>query len=847
MGGEQTLWRRVVILTVAIVMFTGVGLTTFGVYQADAGKGGAVGSWIGNLFKDGWFGKISDKATKVGEKAKKVYDKAKWGAILTGIGVSAYDIAFNDANFLGSSVGFVVQRVAAWLELLIPPPEQQIFNFEIVKSEDGAEEVRFKDKDRFAYYRFDENTWQTIKYIYYYMMGIFWAGAVIIVGYQANYLMFPSGVQDRITARSIISTMILSALAILFIPFLVGIYSDIAMLFVALFANLVDPEIVVQGLLNYTIDDKLTEAMLKLISLAQHGMIFFIYFMQKVVIMGLLVLFPIIAMLQNFPSKRHLFGLWNREMLTNLFTQPVHALLYCFAFNLMQDAPDVEKIAYSVVLLLAIIPAGAFVREVFQGGGFAQEGAGWMRKMAYLTLSGLGIAGVMNTGKLAMQSFHGMRDAYQQSGLAQPGESLRQSIGNTLRRGFQFSAGAFGGLAGMALAGAPGMLAGTKVGTRVSGYAANQITAAASSPEVRKGLHSVASRLPFLDHDHHRQKAAAYQQMVELPQKWAEARQREEEAAFALRQVDSQISPVFAAKQDHLQAKRNLDTVYQQMEPEERVKARNLLQQHEEAYHRSRPQLIHANQTVQDAKRTYERALADYQAIKPNTPEKNMARQQVEQAYKQLQQTKRAVNPVYRSEDVRSLMKAGYRPGSSLAQYLEAGYQVNQAAQRVQRAESHAGARYEELERTYQGAAENYQQALAGRMNAERQKMHLEKVTGKVIPLPPSGPSVPVRKYRIEPVFTPAPQQAAFRAVSQGNRSPQSSSGTAFRPTFQQTFKPVEPAWFADPVTEKQAYTLEKLGVPANTVKNKGEAHLIISSFKKGEDGSELQRRFRNQ
>ncbi|WP_185974013.1 hypothetical protein [Brevibacillus sp. LEMMJ03] len=125
--------------------------------------------------------------------------------------------------------------------------------------------------------------------------------------------------------------------------------------------------------------------------------------------------------------------------------------------------------------------------------------------------------------------------------------------------------------------------------------------------------------------------------------------------------------------------------------------------------------------------------------------------------------------------------------------------------------------------------------------------MHLEKVTGKVIPLSPSGPSVPVRKYRIEPVFTPAPQQAAFRAVSQGNRSPQSSSGTAFRPTFQQTFKPVEPAWFADPVTEKQAYTLEKLGVPANTVKNKGEAHLIISSFKKGEDGSELQRRFRNE
>ncbi|WP_156110448.1 hypothetical protein [Brevibacillus thermoruber] len=214
------MWRRVIILTVAIVMLTGVGLTTFGCIRQMPVKVGLSEVGLGKLFKDGWFGKISDKATKVGEKAKKVYDKAKWGAIITGIGVSAYDIAFNDANFLGSSVGYVVQRVAAWLELLIPPPERQIFNFEIVKGEDGTEEVLFKDKDRFAYYRFDDKTWQIIKYIYYYMMGIFWAGAVIIVGYQSNYLMFPSGVQDRITARNIISTMVLSALAILFIPFL---------------------------------------------------------------------------------------------------------------------------------------------------------------------------------------------------------------------------------------------------------------------------------------------------------------------------------------------------------------------------------------------------------------------------------------------------------------------------------------------------------------------------------------------------------------------------------------------------------------------------------------------------
>lgn len=836
--------RRVLILTLALVMFTGVGLTTFGVYQADAGQGGVVSSWIGKVFKDGWFGKVKDQATKVGEKAKKVYEKAKWGAIITGVGISAYDIAFNDANFLGSSVGFVVQKVAAWLELLIPPPEQQIFNFEIVKGEDGAEEVRFKDKDRYAYYRFDESTWQTIKYIYYYMMGIFWAGAVIIVAYQANYLMFPSGVQDRITAKNIISTMVLSALAILFIPFLVGIYADISMLFVALFANLVDPELVVQGLLNYTIDDKLTEAMLKLISLAQHGMIFLIYFMQKIVIMGLLVLFPIIAMLQNFPSKRHLFGVWNREMLTNIFTQPVHALLYCFAFNLMQDAPDVEKIAYSAVLLLAIIPSGAFVREIFQSGGIAQEGAGWMRKMAYLTLSGLGIAGVMNAGKLAGQTFQGMREAYQQGGFFQPGQSLPQSIGNTLRRGFQFSAGAFGGLAGMALAGAPGMMAGAKVGSKFSGYTASRLASAASSPEVREGLHRVASRLPFLNQDYHRQKATAYQKMMELPQTWKEARQQEEEAAFALRQVDSQISPVFAAKQDHSQANRNLDALYHQMEPEDRVKARNLLRQHEGAYHKSRPQLLYANRTVQNAKQTYERALADYQAIKPNTPEKNLARKQVEQAYKEYQQAKRAVKPIYQSPETQALTKAGYRPGSAVAQYLEAGYQVRQAEHRLQKAEGQAGAKYEELERIYQGAAENYQQSVLRRMDVEGQKIEAEKITGKVIPLPPSGSFVPVKKYRIDPVFTPAPSQPSNLRPDSKFRP---TSGTTFGSgTNRQKAVSVEPAWYSDPVTEKQAYTLEKIGIPADTVRNKGEAHLIISRYKSGDEISDVQRRFRN-
>ncbi len=73
------MWRRVVILTVAIVMLTGVGLTTFGVYKADAGKGGVVGSWIGKLFKDGWFGKITDKAAKAGKKRRKFMTRQNGG------------------------------------------------------------------------------------------------------------------------------------------------------------------------------------------------------------------------------------------------------------------------------------------------------------------------------------------------------------------------------------------------------------------------------------------------------------------------------------------------------------------------------------------------------------------------------------------------------------------------------------------------------------------------------------------------------------------------------------------------------------------------------------------------
>ncbi len=842
------LLRKIVTLTIALTLFTGVGVATFGAYHADAGGKSDVLSFVGKIFKPGWFGKAKQAGQKVGEGAKKVYNAAKWGAV----GLAAADIAFNDANFLGSSLGFVFERMSAWFELIIPPPQELIYNFKTTVDSEGNETTVFKDKDQYYYYIFSDTVWESMKNVYYSMMAVFWSAVVIICAYQANHLLFPRGVQDKITATNIISTCAVTALAVWIMPFLVGIYTDLSMLFTALFANMADPELIKQGLINFEIEDKFTEAILKLIALAQMGMIAFIYFMRSVAILGLFCLFPILAALHNFPSKRHLLGMWNREMLANICIQPVHAFLYSFAFLLMQDGTDMEKIIYSSILLLAVIPAGSFVRDVFGTYGLAQSGAGWLKSAALQGLNGLGIASMIATGKLAKGAFQGAREAYE----ASPFTSAGGGFGQTVRNGLRFSAGAMGAIGGLAIGGARGAGIGAGLGAVAGSTVVNKVGEKLQSPSFKKAIHSAAARLPFLDQNYHSDKAQAYKDLLEMPEKMQQLQMQKDMTAGELQNIDSRMNPVFAAKREHLAAQQHLKAASAAISPADRVRGQGLLQQHGEAYHRVRPQLLHAHQEYNQAKANYEQAQANYQAIPSNSPDKPVAREQFSQAYQRLQEAKSNLNGVYQDKGLQALTRDGYRFSNPTAQYMDAAYKSQRSNERLQAAQEQFGT-YEELEQSYTRAVDQFHRVNVSQAELGQHQLHVEQLTGKrVVQQRSVHPSMPqLKSYRLEPAFMPATgtEGLGVQNITRSNSTAGGPSNVRQRmnintiatgtpsPTkiIQDVVQNVEPAWFSEPVTEKQFYTLEKMGVPQNIVKNKGEAHLYISgqkTFTKGLD-----------
>ncbi|MCF6094314.1 hypothetical protein L1765_10100 [Microaerobacter geothermalis] len=818
--------KKVIVLTLLITLITGAGLASFGVYKADAGGFSFLGKigGIGKIFKGGWFGKVKETGNTVSEKVKKIYPYAKWGSI----GLLGADIFFNDANFLGSSLGYVFERVAGFLSFIIPPPQELIYNYKTTYDAEGNQIAEFKGKDQYAFYIFPESIWEKMKVAYYFMMAIFWSALVIIIIYQANHLMFPRGVQDRITATSVLVTAVLTGLAVFFIPYLIGIYTDISMFFTALFANMVDPELARMGILGYAneLQDGLTQAIVKLIALSQMGMIFFIYFMRAVAILSLFSLFPIIAALQNFPSKRHLFSMWNREMLANIFIQPVHAFMYSFGFLFLTNASDNEKIGYSIIILLAVIPAGAIVREVFGSYSMAQEGAGWLKSMF---LGGLGITGMLATGKLAKHTFQGARDVYSNN-LAYSQTGAQSGFGTTLRRGLNFSAGAVGALAGIGLGGMSGAKGGLMTGKGLANFATKKIDGVVSSPAVQEKVHTTLSRLPFLNQDYHRERAKVFKDFQSLPEQFVQGQKDEEQSVAKLRSLDGRLNPVFKAKQEYSQAKSRLDAAENTTEAFDRVKAQDILQKHGETYKRVRPTLLNAHSMYGDAKAKYAKSLKNYNALPQHAPEKQMAKKQLVGAYKEMQAQKQNLNQVYQDKGLQAMTKDGYRYHTPIGRYLDSDFEVKQAKFHLQEAESRYGT-YEQLEQSYNDAVSDFHQIAVKQADLSQRKTEVEQIVGRKIEIPSvNRQSVPIKNYRLEPVFLPSESHSPVnqQQTQKGNRK-----SLVKEHSIEKSNQKIDPAWFSDPVTDKQSYTLKTMGIPSNTVKNKGEAHLYISGQKK--------------
>lgn len=432
--------------------------------------GGATNTAITTIKSEaGPLGLIWKGAKKLKGIAKK-HPKTTKAVIYGGLIAGEY---MSGGNFiLGHMLEFIVGGLATTLEQVLKPPQELIYNYDAVDNGDGTFNIEFREADEYALYIFSPEMWATIRSFYYYFSGLLWTALVVIIIYYALRLALPtSGLQDTINAKDIIGTSILVGLSLFFMPYYVGILSDLSILLVALASNIPDPELIISGLLAYETGHKLLDAFFHLLALGQIGLLNLIYFLRNMTIFALIALFPVVLILYTFPSKRQLLGMWNREMLANIFLQPLHAFLYGFAFLFMQEADEVTRYVYSALLLLAVIPAGMLLRAAF---GAHMVGSSLVTKAL---IGGTGLAGLFTAGKIFRGGTSTAKDAI---GKTKEAVEKQGGLGRTLRNTFSRSAKLAGAALGYGVMGLPGAKIGGSVGSWAGEIGDSAINSAAN-------------------------------------------------------------------------------------------------------------------------------------------------------------------------------------------------------------------------------------------------------------------------------------------------------------------------------------------------------------------------------
>ncbi len=117
----------------------------------------------------------------------------------------------------------------------------------------------------------------------------------------------------------------------------------------------------------------------------------FQYFVRRVMLSLLIIMFPIVAFLQIFPGTRTTFRLWWSEFLSNLFLQSAHALVYVLFVNYLYNTklPFIPVVA----MLMSLNAMTAFVRSLLG----AQHASGAMGMAGSI----LGISALMGAARIA--------------------------------------------------------------------------------------------------------------------------------------------------------------------------------------------------------------------------------------------------------------------------------------------------------------------------------------------------------------------------------------------------------------------------------------------------------------
>jgi hypothetical protein len=547
---RNVIWPKVLILTLIISLLSGTIATTFGLEKAEAGV----------LDKAGGF--LKNQLTKLFSWTKKNPGK-------TTVAIAGLDLFLNDGKFLGATLEWVLGGVAGTVEKVLQPPQELIFNYYTVEHEDGTKEALFKDKDHFPLYIFSQEMWEVIKGFYYFFSSIFWSALVVVIIVYALRMASPtSGVLDVINAKDIIGISLLAAAALFFMPYMVDLLSDLSILLVGIASNIPDPQLIVDGLLAYETGHGLVDALFHLIALSQIGLLNLIYFLRDMTLFGLIVFFPIVLIINMFPSKRHLLPMWNKEMLANLFLQPLHAFLFSFAFLFLQEADDIKRYVLSSFLLIAIIPSGMILRAVFRAH---MVGSNWVTKAV---LSGTGLAGMAQVVKMIKDSAGGFKDVYQD---VKQDVQTQGGLSNALRKGFNFTTSSLGAVTGLALAGIPG----AKIGSSVAGWAGNKVSTGLFHriPEMKKKMEEWKSPLNMNQEEVSEWKNHLYQKQKEHSLKNSAVRFGQAKADYEIKKQEyaqtlhdyvmatpdhksAVREKVIKSVQDMDAAKRNLTNIY---------------------------------------------------------------------------------------------------------------------------------------------------------------------------------------------------------------------------------------------------------------------------------------------
>jgi len=673
-------------------------------------------AYVGNGFRAeagalSWLQKASQAYQKVSkaansDKAKKIY---KWGKRI-GVAGAIADVTVGP-NFLGESIGFMLGQLASGLEVIVPPPQMLIYN--IIEEEDGS--LAFIDEDIYQFYFIHKGTlWPRIKAVYYFMSILFWGLMVLAIMWQGIKMILYGGNQHvKLSASDVIKNALFSGISIVAMPWVLNYMFDWSFAFVRYFMGWTNPEFFVVGMASFEVEEPMTNAVLRLVTIFLMFWIWMIYFIRNMAIMILYAGYPIVAFVTNFQPEA-MKGWW-KEMAANASLQPVHALIMMFAFVMMESpkALEVDSGLYAIGGLLCLIPLTEVIRTAWKAQSIGM-GQGIIARAAGIGLGLMGAGSLIGAAAVVGGAARAFQNNAYSSGSVIPGMSEMAkgmgatnqptSLGGMIARDLRTLAGGFtsamGAVVGGAVGGRHGIRVGAQLGQSIGQAAVDLPSNFIKNDGVRRAGHQALAWLGErkslqglgINSNHHKQMAGSYGKLENIKDqfplmqgKLAQADLDYSKASAEHNALLSRYSPVQSTWQEVQSADQKLNSFEEALVKNGRgeVKGQSeaFMKNHGGTFMKLYPErkaavtrLGHATEHLQAAK------IAHEAATKGSDPSViQQSQQRLDAANKEFVQANRQLDAVMAKPEYQQLRAAGWTPDSPLDKHLSLTAEKQQA------------------------------------------------------------------------------------------------------------------------------------------------------------------------